>query len=141
MSDPVDEVVSAASQALCSLFDNPRLDESTIKGPLINQVIGRVWSLLECSDRLAQFREGVDSVLVDLLTLLSFWLRSQLHPELSANQMRLLVELLDCSAQHCPVSRVLKVLECINAILEKSTSIEDARCFGDWSEEVIICLW
>uniref|UniRef100_A0A183BQB2 DUF3535 domain-containing protein n=1 Tax=Globodera pallida TaxID=36090 RepID=A0A183BQB2_GLOPA len=46
-SDPVDEVISAATQSLCSLFANPNVDERTMKRPLIDRVMDSAWTLMD----------------------------------------------------------------------------------------------
>jgi len=38
------------------------------------ETLPRIWGILQHPERLTQLREGVDSVLVDLLGLLEFWL-------------------------------------------------------------------
>uniref|UniRef100_A0A914I3V4 Helicase ATP-binding domain-containing protein n=1 Tax=Globodera rostochiensis TaxID=31243 RepID=A0A914I3V4_GLORO len=118
-SDPVDEVISAATQSLCSLFANPNVDERTMKRPLIDRVMDSAWTLMDSPQRMAQFREGVDSVLVDLLGLVAFWLRVSpcAQQQLSDARLQLVVSLLDC-AQHSP-TRAARALECICEALER----------------------
>ncbi|KAL3097512.1 hypothetical protein niasHS_003960 [Heterodera schachtii] len=117
--DPFDEVISSATQSLCSLFSNPNVDERTTKRSLIDRVMQSAWALMDCPSRMTQFREGVDSVLVDLLRLVAFWLRvSPSAPLLLTDvRLRLVVSLLDCS-QHSP-TRATRALECICGALEQ----------------------
>jgi hypothetical protein len=133
----VDEVISSASQALCSLLNNNRLD--AIKNSLINEVVLRIWPILECPKRLAQLREGVDAILIDFLTLLGLLFQSnptELEATLNGIRLNLLVDLLECSSQHCPTTRLDKLLQCFCAIMQNNCWTDESSG-SIWSEKVL----
>lgn len=72
-------------------------------------------------------------MLVDFLTLLAHWLQANPSASLNCTQLSLVVMLLDCSSQHCPVSRAQKVLECICSILSNH---QREWKEASWNEEV-----
>lgn len=135
--DPVDEIISAGSQAICSFFFAAKSGIAKFDVRFLAQIhqetLPRIWGVLQHPGQLTQLREGVDSVLVDLLGLLEFWLctdkwmgsnqRTSQPTQLSENQISLLVELLECSPQTCPTGRNLKVMQCLCSIFENNFTI------------------
>ncbi|CAK5091874.1 unnamed protein product [Meloidogyne enterolobii] len=148
--DPVDEIISAGSQAICSFFlaANSGIAKFNVNilSKIRQETLPRIWGILQHPERLTQLREGVDSVLVDLLGLLEFWLStdkeenqstSQSLAQLSDSQVTLLVELLECSPQTCPTERNIKVMQCLCSIFKNDSLTITPDGKHIWTEKLL----
>ncbi|KAF7624800.1 hypothetical protein Mgra_00009926 [Meloidogyne graminicola] len=150
--DPVDEVISASSQALCSFFLAAKSGTTKFNSEFLAKIGQktplRLWKILQHPKRLSQLREGVDSVLVDLLGLLEFCLctnwqdgrnTSQPSTQININQLTTMIELLECSPQLCPTERNIKVLQCLCAIFENDSLTSFSNCVNEqiWTDKLI----
>uniref|UniRef100_A0A915N658 Mot1 central domain-containing protein n=1 Tax=Meloidogyne javanica TaxID=6303 RepID=A0A915N658_MELJA len=147
---PVREIISAGSQAICSFFLAANSGIAKFNANILSQIrqetLPRIWGILQHPERLTQLREGVDSVLVDLLGLLEFWLStdkeknqspSQSLAQLSDSQVTLLVELLECSPQTCPTERNIKVMQCLCSIFKNDSLTITPDGKHIWTEKLL----
>ncbi|KAI1731655.1 DNA repair and recombination protein RAD26 [Ditylenchus destructor] len=124
LDDPVDEVVSMAILSLASLFTNPSF-ETEHKTPLIREVIVKVWAILQNNEQQARLREGVDSLLVDLLNILEVWLKTDDSAQLNCSQFRVIAELIDQRF----IDRTTVILRCMCLTLDRRFEPGDEEIF------------
>uniref|UniRef100_A0A7E4ZXR5 TATA-binding protein-associated factor n=1 Tax=Panagrellus redivivus TaxID=6233 RepID=A0A7E4ZXR5_PANRE len=121
MDDTNDEVVSATIVALASLFSNIRLS-SEKRRELVNTIMSSVWNKLKQPECLKQLRDGVDSVLTDLVGIVDVYAQVEPNANLSDAEFRIFVDLLDPRL----ITRTLKILQCLRVSLMKPIELSDA---------------
>ena len=124
MNDQNDEVISAAIVALASLFSNQKLSPEK-RRELVNLVMTSVWQKLKQPECLKQLRDGVDSVLTDLIGIVNFYVQVEPESNLTDSEFRIFVDLLD---PRLP-TRTMRVLECLGFALSKKIELNDNTIF------------
>ncbi|KAE9549428.1 hypothetical protein FO519_007361 [Halicephalobus sp. NKZ332] len=124
MNDQNDEVISAAIVALASLFSNQNLSPEK-RRELVNLVMESVWKKLKQPECLKQLRDGVDSVLTDLIGIVDFYVQVEPESNLDDSEFRIFVDLLDPRL----TTRTMRVLECLGVSLSKPINLSDETLF------------
>uniref|UniRef100_A0A1I8AFN7 Importin N-terminal domain-containing protein n=1 Tax=Steinernema glaseri TaxID=37863 RepID=A0A1I8AFN7_9BILA len=119
LSGDTDEVLSAAIIALSALLANNQIDV-TQRTVLINKVIAKIWSMLSDSHLRRHMRQGVDSLLVDILKIVELWLRSDEGIKLEREKFLLLVDLVEPGF----VKRSTLALVCLSIALLRGVELE-----------------
>ncbi|KAH7724062.1 BTF-1 protein [Aphelenchoides avenae] len=125
LGDAVDEVVAAAVVALTSLFANSRVDEG-VRSRLMSTVMDSVWRLLQDVSGDSQVKDGVDSLLIDLINIVTSWLRIDLNSKLDDAQFAAIINLVDPGT----ISTAVRVLECICCALDKRSQLGEQELFA-----------
>ncbi|TKR60012.1 hypothetical protein L596_029607 [Steinernema carpocapsae] len=129
-----DEVLSSAVIALSALLANNQIsvDQRTA---LMAQVIAKIWTLLDDAELRGHMKQGVDSLLIDVLGIVELWLKSDEELKLSQKQFLLIVDLIDPRF----VKRSTGSLICLSLGLQRGVELNSEQLIS-FSGTLLHCL-
>ncbi|KAK0427668.1 hypothetical protein QR680_010354 [Steinernema hermaphroditum] len=125
LSGGTDEVLSSAVVALSALLANNQIDIGQ-RTTLINQVIAKIWSMLADAELRLHMKQGVDSLLVDILNIVELWLRSDEQIKLEQDKFLFLVDLVEPRF----VKRSAIALFCLSLALQRGVELTSEQLVG-----------